>query len=481
MEVNEFTMFILGPFATGIYMDPGKLSSVEDEFLRDIAVERGYQIRRKTNLRGYSKQSVAKMTMNLDSSVFPYMERINESIKFVLDDYEVSSNSITYKFENNTVYFYEAGSGLFSTQVRVRFRRGENVDSVKEAERFARDIVIRKYENQLSSLRDMFSETITKKGIVQVTRFESDSFVVERFGWLHTAYYFCNPEFLEDNEDFINRLRDNILKDLSTLLDQVPHEMSSSMNHYVFFGDGRSLIVTKVPLQGEIVRLVRLLETYQYFYFALIQLDTFLLNEMYNPTIGYEYQENSSVSIDQILKNLQSEIKDLEKFRSLTIRYLELFRYVSNVLVISDRSLIKEQENQWDMDRIEKDIRNKLDSFYRELSSIKQALLAEQQVRSTEEQKAFTKQQNYLNNLILVITVISLGSVTAQILVLPPLDDTFPPDATDFYRTQLFIVLFVTAIIILIILLFYAQKLQGIRSKAKGLRSKAKGLNKKER
>lgn len=179
--------------------------------------------------------------------------------------------------------------------------------------------------------------------------------------------------------------------------------------------------------------------------------------------------------IDERMKKLKEMIEQLDNFKSSIIRYLEQFRYGSTFLVgLGERSLVEELENQWDMDRIEKGIRNKLDLFDRELSSAEQALLAKQQERLTEEQKEFTKEQSYLNNLILVITVISLGSVTAQILVLPPLNETFPPQATDFYRTQLFIVLVSTAIIILIILFLYSRKLERYRSWRKKMNSNTK-------
>lgn len=473
MEVNEFKMFILAPFATRIYVEAGKINTLDDEFLANITKEKQYQIEWNPNLRKYSKQSVAKMTSNPDSSTFPYMERIIGSVKFILKDYEVSSNNITYKFENNSVYFYEAGTGLFSTEVRVTILGRGNLDLIDEAERFAREVVRNKYKNHLLNLRNIFSETIAKKDIKELTRIASDPYEIGGFEWLHIVYYFYNTEFLITDEKFRNKLKEDIHRDLSSLLNQAPHEMSSSLNSYVFFGDGKSLIVTGDPLP-DIARLIGLLEIFQYFYFALFQLDTFLLNEMYKPKLDSEYQnsasktgdkesvpqKHSSKAGDKELEDLRSKINDLEDFRSSTIRYLEQFRFASNVLVESHRSLVKEHEKQWDMDRIEQGIRNKLDLFHGELSSVEQELLAKQQAR-------FTKEQSYLNNLILVITVISLGSVTAQILVLPPLDVPFPPKATDFFSTQLFIVLLSTSIVIFIILFLYSRRFEGYRAKAK--------------
>jgi len=84
------------------------------------------------------------------------MERIIDGIKVVLEDYEFpedyedDSNSTRYKFENNTIYFYECGTGLFSTQVTITFQTAENVSSIasiKEAENFARNFVTKKFED----------------------------------------------------------------------------------------------------------------------------------------------------------------------------------------------------------------------------------------------------------------------------------------------------------------------------------------------
>jgi hypothetical protein len=156
------------------------------------------------------------------------------------------------------------------------------------------------------------------------------------------------------------------------------------------------------------------------------------------------------------LKKLKKMIEQLDNFKSSIIRYLEQFRYGSTFIVGSgQRSLVEELENQWDMDRIEKGIRNKLDLFGRELSSNEQALLA-------KEQEAFTDEQRYLNKIILVFTVISLGSVTAQIVELSPSSEAFELN-TIFHKTQLWIVLISTGILVGIILLFYSQKAQRMR------------------
>ena len=92
MEGKEFDMFIHGPFATGVYLDAGKLTSIDDDFLREFVGESKNQIRESKNqIIECSKDSI------------PYMKQRINGIKLVLRNDREVSNSIIYKFENNTI------------------------------------------------------------------------------------------------------------------------------------------------------------------------------------------------------------------------------------------------------------------------------------------------------------------------------------------------------------------------------------------
>ena len=481
MEGKEFDMFIHGPFATGVYLDAGKLSSIDDDFLREFVGESKNQIRESKNqIIECSKDSI------------PYMKQRINGIKLVLRNDREVSNSIIYKFENNTINLYECGTGLFSTQVTLTFQSAEkadSIDSVKKAEELAKDIVTKKFENVLLNISKIFSDIVNKqdikKGIRKLTWIESDYFKIGHLDWLHSVYYFCRPDFFEDNGRLKAQAKENILTDLSFLPDQIHHEISSSMGRYVFitnFGFGRSLFITKETFSVEnVIRLRRLLETFQYFYYGLYQLDTFLLKKMYKGNTDIDHQKKPSESIDQRLKkmykgntdidhqkkpsetiedkleDLKKMIEELDKHKSSILKYLEQFRYGSTFLVgpAGQRLLVEELEEQWDMERMEDGIRNKLDLFGRELSSKEQALLA-------KEQEVFSDEQRYLNKIILVFTVVSLGSLTAQVVDLSPWSEAFELK-TIFYKTQLWIVLISTGLLVGIILLLYSKKLQKMR------------------
>ncbi len=448
-EGKEFDMFIHGPFATGVYLDAGKLSSIDDDFLGELVRES------KNQITHYSKESI------------PYMERIIHCIKLVLRDNREVSNSIIYKFENNTIYLYECGTGLFSTQITVTFQgaeKGDSIVSVQKAEEFARDIVPKKFDDVLLNIIDIFSNTVkkqagkkdNKKGIRHLTWIESDYFKLGQLAWLHSVYYFCKPHFFERLK---SQAKENTPTDLSFLPDQIPHEISSSMGRYVFitdFGIGRSIFITKETFSEEdIIRLRRLLETYQYFYYGLYQLDTLLLKKMYRGNVDFNHQKNSSESINERLKKLEIMIGQLDNLKSSVIRYLEQFRYGSTLLVgpAGQRSLVEELEKQWDMDRMEEGIRNKLDLFGRELSSNEQEVLAKQQER-------LTKEERNLNSLFLYVTLISLAGLTAQLLVLSPVSDTFRQKSNILYNMDLYFVLLFSAIIIGIVFYSYRRRLK---------------------
>jgi hypothetical protein len=51
---------------------------------------------KKPFIKEYRKESIAKMTRNPSSSMFPYMERMIGGIKLVLADYEEISSSTRY-------------------------------------------------------------------------------------------------------------------------------------------------------------------------------------------------------------------------------------------------------------------------------------------------------------------------------------------------------------------------------------------------
>ena len=265
IEGKEFDMFIHGPFATGVYLDAGKINSISDDFLKELVREGINQIIE------CSKDSI------------PHMEQRINCIKLVLHNDREVSNSILYKFENNTIYLYQCGTGLFSSQVTVTFQSAEKADSiesVKKAEELAKGIVTKKFYNVLLNISKIFSDIVSKqdikKGIRKLTWIESDYFKIGHLDWLHSVYYFCRPDFFEDNGRLKAQAKENILTDLSFLPDQIHHEISSSMGRYVFitdFGFGRSLFITKETFSEEkIIRLRRLMETYQYFYYGLYQL-----------------------------------------------------------------------------------------------------------------------------------------------------------------------------------------------------------------
>jgi len=475
--VNEARLFIHGPFATRTYVDAGQLGSIDDEFLNQFLKEK------KAKVREYHKQSVADRTRKPKSSLFGNNERINNGLKLSLtDEYVKNYKSAQLRFQNNSIYFYESGTAMFSTEVMITFQKGVEIPLLRELEDFAKNFVLDKFGAQLLSFSNMFSEIISSKKLRLIPGIAIDSCKAGHLGWLHTVFCFENEQlFAEKPTEALGQLKDDALKDFSGLLEQIPEDMSPLVDRYVFYGWGRSLIVTKGNIErSEIVRLVELLEVYQYFTFGLYQLDTFLIKEMYEldprshePNLRFNIEgfENIDELNAEELNGIRAMIQRLDNVRSSTIRYLEQFRYSSNVVLISgERPLIQRLDDQWGLEHIERGIRNKLDLLDRELSSEEQALIAKEnslivqkQNQNIRQQQLSLEEQSYLNKLILMFTVITLAGVISQLIVLSPLNEAFPEKTHDFVSSQLFVVLVASGgAIVLVVILFrrFASKLK---------------------
>lgn len=475
-----------GPFATRIYVDAGQLGSIDDEFLNQFLKEK------KAKVREYHKQLLVDRTRKPKSSLFANIERIDNGLRLTLTDEPVKPyKSAQLRFENNSIYFYESGTAMFSTEVMITFQKGLEIALLRELEEFAKNFVLDNFGTQLLSFSNMFSEIISSKKLRLVPGIAVDSCKAGHLGWLHTVFYFENEQLFADKPtEALGQLKDDALKDLSGLLEQIPEDMSPLVDRYVFYGWARSLILTKGNIErSEIVRLVELLEIYQYFTFGLYQLDTFLIKEMYELDLR-SHKPNLRFNIDGVenidelnaseLNDIRAMIQRLDNVRSSTIRYLEQFRYSSNVVLISgQRPLIQRLEDQWGLEHIERGIRNKLDLLDRELSSEEQALIAKEnslivqkQNQNIKQQEFFLEEQGYLSKLILMFTVITLAGVISQLIVLSPLNETFPEKTHDFVSSQLFVVLLASGALIAFVLILFRRFASKLKARAHKQKSK---------
>jgi hypothetical protein len=351
MQVKELRFFIHGPFPTRKYIATGQIKLIDDNLLNQDLKD----LKEKKRIKEHHKQSIVDGTRKFNSSVFSNVERIDDGIRFVLPDFKEISESAEYRFESNAIYFYESGTGMFSTEVAVTFQQEQNISVVKEAEKFACSIVMDKLKNDILDSNKVFSEIIASNKLKELPGISSESFELGHLAWLHMVYFLKNDNFFKDDTNSVKgQLKDDVCRDFSLLLGQILEDMSPLVDRYVFYGWGRSLILTKSDARKEeVIRLVRLLEIFQYFCFGLYQLDTFLTKEMHRLNIGLSNKDEPVAAVEREdvvereLKKLRSEIRLRENIRSFTIRYLEQFRYSSNVVFVSgERALIEKLEEQ---------------------------------------------------------------------------------------------------------------------------------------
>jgi hypothetical protein len=115
-------------------------------------------------VRGYHKQLVVDRTRKPKSSLFANIERIDNGLRLTLTGEPVENyKSAQLTFENNSMYFYESGIAMFSTEVMITFQNRLEIALLRELEDFAKNFVLDNFGTQLLSFRNMFSEIISSR------------------------------------------------------------------------------------------------------------------------------------------------------------------------------------------------------------------------------------------------------------------------------------------------------------------------------
>jgi hypothetical protein len=116
---------------------------------------------KNVKIKEHSKQAMAYRTRKHNSSVFVNIERTDDAgLRFITEDFKVGFKFAECSFENNTVYFYGSGTGMFSTQITVTFQEEQNIDLVRETELFARGLIKDKLQNEILTYSRVFSRLL---------------------------------------------------------------------------------------------------------------------------------------------------------------------------------------------------------------------------------------------------------------------------------------------------------------------------------
>jgi hypothetical protein len=357
-----------------------------------------------------------------------------------------SKPDVHLEFKKNTIYVYPSGVGMFSSHVTVRY--SDDINEIKsELELQVKEIIQKNFKNQGSEMKlEIFNNSIKHRNrfkLVDIDRFEVESAKVNIPAWTHIIYWFYNNEFFECDIEKGQKLKSNIRQEFIDLLEQPPENTLFLKNHLVFYGWGRSLILTDnldKNTEKWVRNKVKLVEVGQYSTFGYMLLDYLLQRVLLKLTV-------EEPVIDQSANNLNKEIEYIDNVRPTGTVFLEEFRSGINTILHAEApSLVKTLENQWRLDKVEESIRNKLESLNKE--------------RSALEQLVITQKQDRMNIISSAFTIMGIASVTAAIVTLSPLkkwleEETlkFPPFFT-FNEILLFIITTIIIIGIAITIIF---------------------------
>lgn len=406
------------------------------------------EIDAESNIDSYKFLDQVFLKPEVEVSFFSQEDRPVLLAKFHFEDFtaenlslEADRPDVNLKFEKNAIYIYPSGVGMFSTQVTVRYT--DDINQIKDKlEVKVNEIIQENFRKQGSQIKiDKYSSKVKYGNLFKlVDVFKLESAKVTNPAWTHIIYWFYGNEFFEYDAENRQKLRNNISREFTDLLEQPPENTLFLRNHLVFYGWGRSLILTDksdqnteqwVRTEKWVRNKVSLVEVGQYSCFGHILLDYLLQRVLVKLT-------DEEPIVDQSTRILKSGIEDADIVRSAATVYLdELQSGINAILHAGEPFLVKTLENQWRLDKVEESIRNKLESLYNQRSAMEQSLVTEKQDRMNVISSAFT--------------IMGIAGVTAAIVALSPLNKWLEQES-NFWSLFNQVMFFIVATIVIIIL-----------------------------
>ena len=250
MRVNKFHVFVHGPFASNVYADVKQL----EEYISDGSV-RSFRERIKADpdINRYQQQ-LLHFCKYKEDSFFGKDDLPVLLAEIPIDDFSrfLSNSNIEIaklEFNKNIIYLYAAGVGIFSSKVTVTIYENMDMNSIKEKleeeinnaihDKFKENEDILKVKKILSSPDHRYFKLIND-GTMDINPSK-----IGKLAWLHKIYWFSGNEFFTKDSDDMTILRACVRKDFTELLEQDLETTTAFLDHYVFYGWGRSLIVTR--------------------------------------------------------------------------------------------------------------------------------------------------------------------------------------------------------------------------------------------
>lgn len=359
---------------------------------------------------------------------------------------EPDTPEVDLKFEKNIIYIYPSGVGIFSSQVTVRY--SDDINKVKnKLEIEVKKIIEEEFKKQKSQEKlHKFTNSISLEKrfkLVDIENFRVGLAKVSNPAWTHIVYWFYGNKFLEDDvKECKQALKCDFHRDFTTLLEQRPENMLFVQDHLVFYGWGRSLILTEKSDEDTekwVRNKVSLVEVGQYSCFGNMLLDYVLQRVLLKLTVEEPIVEQSD-------RELKWGIDFIDRVRPAVSVFLQEFQCgINTILHAGAPFLAKTLESQWRLDKVEENIRNKLEALNNE--------------RSAREQSVITQKQDRMNIISSAFTIMGIAGVTAAIVALYPLNRMLEPGVKFWLFPTidqvLFFILTTSAIIVLAIAVIF--------------------------
>ena len=418
-----------------------------EEFWAEINAERNidsYRFLNRVFLKEEEEKEEKEVSFFSDEdrpvllAIFPFTD-FRKKLSLEHDSPEATDpiSEVNLEFEKNNIYIYPSGVGIFSSKVTVRCN--DDINKIKEKlEIEVKKIIQENFKNQGSQMKlDKFNNSIkygSRFKLVDIDSFEVESAKVTTPAWTHIIYWFYGNEFFEWDTEKGQNLTSNFRREFTDLLEQPPENTLFLQNRLLFYGWGRSLILTDTSDQSTekwVRNKVNLAEVGQYSTFGHILLDYLLQRVLLKLTV-------EEPIIDQSARDLNRGIELIDDVRPAATVFLEEFRSGINTILHSGAPfLVKTLESQWRLDKVEDSIRNKLESLNKE--------------RSALEQSVITQKQDRMNIISSAFTIMGIASVTAAIVSLYPLNTWFKQEiklSPSFIPNEILFFIITTIIII---------------------------------
>jgi len=371
-------VYIIAPFATGIYLNIELLQQIGKEenasyriYLENLIKKYRENITKTLDKNNHiSLRTAGKIYHEIRTNIFSDEQDYSKGfISIEIEDpvlsERLSIGKTNVSLINKHVNFFASGIGLFSLKVRVEFQ-DNNVDRI-----YLKDIVEKKIDEEINFrfIKDVKNYNNTLNELLvndkDYTKFlskeknESDfdhginiSNIDSKFPWIHRIYCFCDNEELFKEAKGKNFLNEGIHENLNYLLKQTPVDDTPYLSDkYIFFGVGRSLIIVpSSQIDEEIKKIIDLMEIGQYFCYGL-----YLLNFFLTKIILKDESVEFSKGIKE--KKVKGKIEKYQNIRSSSIKYLDQFHDGMNAILYSDHpSLLSKLEKQWRLEHMERHV-----------------------------------------------------------------------------------------------------------------------------